>query len=123
MDTAMDPQRPSASRVMPIMRISRRTRLGRRLAEIKRIYSEALGGWSGLSPIMRERVDTAAQLKALAELAMQQRAEGARVPWNSVIRAARLALSAERSLGIGQSGKHQGPSLASYLKGKKGGAA
>jgi len=110
-------------RVVPVVQIDGRTRLGRRLNEIMGVYVDALGGWEALSPLMRLRVTEAARLKALGEDAQQRYAEGHRIPLLAVTRAARLALSAERSLGIGQSDKHQGPSLASYLEGKKGGAA
>lgn len=46
--------------------VSRRTRLGRRIAALTALYVEALGA-DALSPIKRLKVDAAAQLMALAE--------------------------------------------------------
>ena len=109
-------------RVMPVVQIDGRTRLGLRLSELKRLYASALGGWEGLSPLMRERVEEAARLKALAEVAQRRYADRERgVTLIGVTRAARLALSAERRLGIeGRGDKTQGPSLAKYLNAKGG---
>lgn len=58
-----------ARRVMPLVSVSKRGRVGRRIAEIEAQFIDALGGEAALSPVQRERASTAAQLAVAAELA------------------------------------------------------
>jgi hypothetical protein len=89
------------SRLKPktLSHVSRRTRLGRRIAQLTAIYVAALGD-EALSPIKRLKVDAAAQLMALAELARGDYMRDAKGSLDDVVRIERKASAAERALGI-----------------------
>jgi hypothetical protein len=97
--------------------VSRRTRLGRRIAEMTAIYLSALGGEAALSPMKRLKVDEAAQLKALAEKARGDYMRDGVGSLDDVVRIERKASAAERALAIVER-QPRAQSLAEYLASK-----
>lgn len=83
-----------------LTKVDKRTAFGRRLAELKRLYIEALGGEAELSPIKRKRVEEAADLRATAEKARGDFMRDGVGTLNDIVRTERAARSAERALGI-----------------------
>jgi hypothetical protein len=99
-------QKPALSRALTLTRVDRRGRMGKRIAELRAIYVAALGGPDALSPIKRMRVDEAAQLKALAELARGDFMRDGKGSIDDIVRIERKASAAERVLGIVE--QHEG---------------
>ena len=58
---------PKRSRAKLLTQVSRRTRLGKRIAELTAMFAAAVG--AELTPMRKLKVDKAAQLTAIAELA------------------------------------------------------
>lgn len=96
-----DAPKPRRSRAMTLTRVDRRGRLGKRIAELTSLYLAALGGSpDALSPMKRLKVDEAAQLKALAELARGDYLRDGKGSLDDIVRIERKANAAERALGI-----------------------
>jgi hypothetical protein len=90
------------SRAIRLAGVDRRTALGKRIAELTAVYLAALGGADALSPLKRLKVDEAAQLKALAELARGDYMRDAKGCLDDIVRIERKAGAAERALGINE---------------------
>jgi hypothetical protein len=113
---AADAPKPRRSRAIVLTRVDRRTALGKRIAELRDIYIAALNGLDAISPVKRLRVDEAAQLKALAELARGDFMRDGKGNLDDIIRVERKASAAERALGIVEKpDKPAAPTLAEYL--------
>jgi hypothetical protein len=97
---ASDMSKPRRCRAMTLTRLDKRTVLAKRIAELRAIYLGALGGLDNLSPIKRMKVDEAAQLKALAELARGSLLRDGNGSLDDIVRIERKASAAERALGI-----------------------
>lgn len=87
--------------VLRLVQVDRRTALGRRIAEIARNYVDALGGEASLSAVMLERIATAAEMAAAAELARQRFLAGdGTISADDLVRMQNLSARAETRLGI-----------------------
>jgi hypothetical protein len=91
---------PKRSRAKGLTWVHPQSRLGRRIAELKDIYTAAVGGSDLLSPIKHLRIAEAAELKALAEKARGEFMRDGTGHLNQVVRAERRAVQAERALGV-----------------------
>jgi hypothetical protein len=91
-------RRTSGRRAHSLTHVDKRTRLGRRIEELRRIFTEALGG--GLSAAKLLRLDAAAQLQAIAEVARGDFMRDAKGSLDDIVRAERKADQAVRALGI-----------------------
>lgn len=111
-----DSAKPRRSRAIVLTRVDRRTALGKRIAELTALYFAALGSAGVLSPMKRLKVDEAAQLKALAELARGDYLRECKGTLDDVVRIERKASAAERALGIVDRQPRKATSdLAEYL--------
>jgi hypothetical protein len=95
-----EPQKPRRSRAINLTGVDQRTVIGKRISELRAIYTAALGGVRGLSPIKRMKIDDAAQLRALAERARGNWARDSLGCLDDVVRIERKATLAESALGI-----------------------
>jgi hypothetical protein len=120
MSAANEPQKPRRSRAQTLTGVDKRTTLGKRIAELKALYIDALGGADALSPMMRLKVDEAAQLKALAERARGDYLRDGTGSLDDVVRIERKASAAERALRIVDKVRDTTPSLAEYLAANHG---
>ncbi len=114
---AADASPSRRSRAKTLTWVHPQTRLGRRIAELKAIYIEALGGDAALSDLHRLKVAEAAQAKAMAEHARGRYLRGEGETLNQVIRAERRASMAERALNIVERAPKP-PTLADVLHGR-----
>lgn len=105
---------------MPLVSVSKRGRVGRRLAEIEAQFIDAMGGEAGLSPVQRERASTAAQLAVAAELARDRFLNGdGTITADDLVRMGNQARIAERALRIPEKKPAQNTdALAAYLAAK-----
>jgi hypothetical protein len=116
-----DVEKPRRSRAVVLTYVDRRRPIGKRIAALTRLYTEALGGDGALSEMKRLRIGEAAQLKALAELARGDYMRDAKGSLDDVVRIERKASHAERALGIvDKPARDQSPSLAEYLAANHG---
>jgi hypothetical protein len=92
--------KPRRSRARTLTTVDRRTRLGLRIEELRRIFVAALGGLEAISPAKRIKVNDAIELKALAEKARGDWMRDGGGSLDDVIRAERKADAAVRALGI-----------------------
>lgn len=80
------------------------------------MFSDALGGAAALSPVMAAKVETAAELKVVAEVARACFLAGADVNPVDLVRTENQAARAERALGIGhQKSAERRPSMRERL--------
>jgi len=79
--------------------VNRSTRLGKRIDELKALFSEALGE-DALAPMRRMRIAEAAELKALAEKARGDYLRDGAGTLDDIVRIERKADQAVRALGI-----------------------
>jgi hypothetical protein len=112
---ASDAPKPRRSRVKSLTRVDRRSSLGKRIAELQVIYTEACGGAGSFSAVKRLRVADAAQLRALAEQTRGAYLRDGVGNLDDIIRIERKASHAERALGIVEKPRSAGPTLAEYL--------
>ena len=83
---------------MPLVKLDRRTRLGRRVGELSAHFTKALGGPSAISPLLATKIADAAQLKAIAERARADYLGGRKVSLGHVVRIERRADNAVKAL-------------------------
>lgn len=93
-----------------LVSIDGRTRLARRVAELKTLLADDLQERAvALTPMLAMRIEDVAWAKAIAETARERFARGQDIPLDDVVRAERLADGAMKRLqGIGQA-KAAGP--------------
>jgi hypothetical protein len=115
METPQKPRGKGWEKAAPLFGCDGRSLMGRRIAELERIYADALGGV--LSPVQGEQCRQAAQLVALAELERARLAEG-NGSINDVVRAQNLADRAVRRLGIKLAEAAKPSRLAQILRGE-----
>jgi hypothetical protein len=99
---------PKRDRRVSLTRVSKRGRLGQRIAELRSIFTEAVVG--EISPMRRMRIAEAAELKALAEKARGDYLRDGVGDLDDIIRAERRADQAVRAIGIVEA-KRRPPSL------------
>jgi len=90
---------PRRSRAKRLTTVNRSTRLGKRIDELKALFSEALGE-DALAPMRRMRIAEAAELKALAEKARGDYLRDGAGTLDDIVRIERKADQAVRALGI-----------------------
>jgi hypothetical protein len=90
------PPRRKRDRRRTLTRIDQRSRLGKRIAELKLLFSGALGG--DPSPVRELKIERAAQLSALAEQARGDILRGGKGT-GDIVRLERAAAAAVRGLG------------------------
>jgi len=89
------PPRRKRDRRRTLTKVDLRSRLGKRISELTILFSAALGVDS--SPFRQLKIERAAQLSALAELARGDHMRGK--PTGDIVRLERAAAAAVRSLG------------------------
>jgi hypothetical protein len=95
-----DAPRPRRSRAKRLTTVNRSTRLGKRIDELKALFTETLGE-DALTPMRRMRIAEAAELKAGAEVERGKWMRGeARCDLDELVRLERKADQAVRALGI-----------------------
>ena len=105
---------PKRDRRRRLTKIDRRSRLGLRIDELKALYESAFPAGE-LTPLRRERIGEAAQLKAMAEAERGAWMRGeAKCDLDELIRLERRAVQAVRALGLSEAAK-PAPSLLSQL--------
>jgi hypothetical protein len=104
------PPRRKRDRRRTLTRIDQRSRLGKRIRELTILFAGALGG--ELSPFRKLKIEQAAQLSAIAELARGDHMRGK--PTGDIVRLERAAAAAVRSLGELEA-KPKQPTLAEVL--------
>lgn len=118
MDTASAAEAPAMGRALASNMLDRRTKEWRRRAELIATFTAALGGQAALSPILAEKVSTAAELAVAAEMTRSRFMRGDAVSPDDVVRTANQAQRAERALGIDARAAKPKPSLDDYLASK-----
>ena len=97
----------------------KRTRAWRRRQALVAIFTAAVA--TPITEPMRLKIDTAAELAAIAEHARADYLAGKGVvTLDDLVRVENQAAKAERALGIGRTPKPHGPSLAEYLASRAG---
>jgi hypothetical protein len=92
--------RPRRSRAKRLTSVNRSSRIGKRIDELKALFTEALGE-DALTPMRREKIGEAAQLQAMAEAERGAWMRGeARCDLDELIRLERRAQQAVKALGI-----------------------
>jgi len=94
-----DAPSPRRSRAKKLTAVNRSSRIGKRIDELKALFTEALGE-DALTPMRRMRITEAAELKALAEKARGDYLRGEGGNLAEVVSAERRADQAVRGLGI-----------------------
>jgi hypothetical protein len=90
------PPRRKRDRRRTLTRIDQRSRLGKRIAELKLLFAGALGG--ELSPVRKLKIQRAAEISALAEQARGDILRGGKGT-GDIVRLERAAAAAVRALG------------------------
>jgi hypothetical protein len=101
---------PKRDRRLTLTKIDKRGRLGKRIAELRAIFIAALGDEAELSAMKRLKVEKAAQLTALAELARGDFMRDGKGTFDDIVRLERKADQAVRALGPTDA-KPKAPSL------------
>jgi hypothetical protein len=119
-----DPAAPRRCRTKKLTSVNRSTRLGKRIDELRALYEAAFPAGE-LSPMRRERIGEAAQLKAMAEAERGAWMRGeARCDLDELIRLERRAVAAVKALGIVEETRARKPSpLAEHFSRPPGAAA
>ncbi len=104
---------PRRCRKRTLTKINSRTILGKRIAELTALFADAVKA-DEISPLLRLKIDEAAQLKALAELARGDYMRDRRGTLDDIVRLERKADLAVKALGIVE-GKPRSPTLAEVL--------
>ena len=111
--SAGDARKPRRSRKRTLTTVDRRTRVWIRIADLTAMLTAALGSVE-LTPMRRMKIEQAAQLTALAELARGRFMRDGEGTLDDIVRLERKADSAVRALGIVES-KPKPASLADYI--------
>jgi hypothetical protein len=110
-----DTPRPRRSRAKRLTTVNRSTRLGKRIDELKALFTETLGE-DALTPMRRMRIAEAAELKAGAEVERGKWMRGeARCDLDELVRLERKADQAVRSLGLTDAKPKSKLSVPEYL--------
>jgi hypothetical protein len=116
-----DAPRPRRSRAKHLTTVNRSTRLGKRIDELKALFTEALGE-DALTPMRRMRIAEAAELKGTAEAARGRWMRGEeKCSLDELVRLERKADQAVRALGIEET-RAAPVTLSDYLAARYGGA-
>jgi hypothetical protein len=91
---------PKRDRRLTLTKIDKRGRLGKRIAELTEIFAAAIGG--ELTPWRKLKVEKAAQLTAIAELARGDFMRDDKGTLDDIVRCERKADQAVRALGISE---------------------
>jgi hypothetical protein len=89
---------PKRDRKLTLTKIDKRGRLGKRVAELNTMFAGAVGGEQ--TPMRKLKVEQAAQLTALAELARGDFMRDGKGTLDDIVRCERKADQAVRALGI-----------------------
>ena len=100
--------------------VDRRTREWRRRAQLVKLFTNELGGPSLLTAAQAVKVDTAAELAVIAELARASFMAGNGVTADDVVRTSRAASLAEKQLGIDSRKAKTKRTLADVLRQHEG---
>ena len=111
---------PKRVRRLTLTKVDKRGRLGKRIAELTAMFTAAVGG--ELTPMRKLKVEKAAQLTAIAELARGDFMRDGKGTLDDIVRLARKADQAVRALGLTEA-KPKQPTIAEYLASKRGAAA
>jgi hypothetical protein len=103
-------------RKLTLTKVDKRGRFGKRVAELKAIFIAALGDEAGLSAMKRLRVEKAAQLTAIAELARGDFMRDGTGTLDDIVRCERKADQAVRSLGISEAKREKRLTVQEYLE-------
>jgi|SRR5271166_3528650 len=109
--------KPRRTRAKRLTTVNRSTRLGKRIDELTALFVSAFPP-DELTPLKREKIADAAQLKAIAEKARGEWMREGRGTAEDIVRLERKADHAVRQLGISE-GKPRRPTLAEYLAMKR----
>ena len=104
---------PKRDRRLTLTKIDKRGRLGRRVAELTGMFLAALGGEP--TPLKRMRVEKAAQLSAIAELARGDFMRDGRGTLDDIVRCERKADQAIRALGLDEKRGERKLTVPEYL--------
>jgi hypothetical protein len=107
---------PKRDRRLTLTRIDRRGRLGKRVAELTAMFAGAVGGEQ--TPMRKLKVEKAAQLTAIAELARGDFMRDAKGTLDDIVRLERKADQAVRALGLAEETRQV--TLADYLAARAG---
>jgi hypothetical protein len=106
---------PRRSRKRTLTKVNRGSILGKRIDELKALFTEAFAA-DNLTPMRREKIGEAAQLKAMAEAERGAWMRGeARCDLDELMRLERRADAAIRAIGITEA-KQREPSLLERLR-------
>lgn len=104
-------------RVVPLVKLDKRTRFGRRVGELVADFTDGLGGPAGITAVLTTKIADAAMLKAIAEDAradyLAKHSAGCKVTLAHLIRVERRAAAAVKALDIVEKTKPTG--VAAYL--------
>jgi hypothetical protein len=104
---------PKRDRRLTLTKIDRRGRLGKRVAELTEMFATAVGG--ELTAMRKMKVDKAAQLTALTELARGDFMRDGKGTLDDIVRLERKADQAVRSLGLTETKRRQSSPLAAHF--------
>jgi len=104
---------PKRDRRLTLTKIDKRGRLGKRIAELTAMFTAAVGGEQ--TPMRKMKVEKAAQLTALAELARGDFMRDAKGTLDDIVRLERKADQAVRSLGLTEAKPKSKLSVPEYL--------
>jgi hypothetical protein len=105
--------KPRRSRKRTLTTVDRRTRIWKRIAELTALFTAAFGGVEA-TPIRRMKIEQAAQLTALAEIARGRFMRNGDGTLDDIVRLERKADSAVQALGVVES-KPKPPSIADIV--------
>ena len=97
--SAVGAAKPRRSRKRTLTTVDRRTRIWKRIAELTALFTAAMGGVEA-TPIRRMKIERAAQLTALAEIARGRFMRNGDGTLDDIVRLERKADGAVRALGI-----------------------
>jgi hypothetical protein len=104
-------------RVVSLVQLDKRTRIGRRVGELVANFTEALSGQGAISRVLAMKVADAATLKAIAERARDDHLAGRNVSLAHLMRVERRADNAVKVLGMKEPEKAVG--VKAYLASQK----
>jgi hypothetical protein len=105
---------PKRDRRLTLTKIDRRGRLGKRVAELTAMFAAAVGGEQ--TPMRKLKVERAAQLTAIAELARGDFMRDGKGTLDDIVRLERKADHAVRSLGISEAKREKRLTVQEYLE-------
>jgi hypothetical protein len=111
---------PKRDRRLTLTKIDKRGRLGKRVAELTAMFASAAGG--EVTPMRRLKVEKAAQLTAIAELARGDFMRDGKGTLDDLVRLERKADQAVRALGIDEARGRPKLTVQEYLAQRAAGA-